>query len=320
VTFGFSRWTMIASGMALLSLVEGVTIARGQTVAQRAMPAVTLSESPSAAPNPAPTAADSDRYGPFDLFDHRSRYNTNWFPEPLLADEMDADQELRLNYLHTEKRNIQGDEVSGEIEKTWGLFTVEVEVPYSHASETADGVTDNIDGIGSIEVAARHPFYQYVSADGGFDLTLGARVEVAIPSGSEISKNTEVVGGLYETLALGEHLTLQASAAYATLFGPGEDSGEQVLEYAGVLGYNIDVNGALALSRVTPVFEVDGQTALNHADSGTTALTGAAGANLTFQSISWAQPKILLGYVFPLNDAARQDFDWGITTSLVLEY
>src|SRR5205814_1759194 len=111
-----------------------------------------------------PETQDSTRYGPFDLFDSRSKYNTNHFPEPLLADEMDADQEVRLNWLHTEKQSHRVDDASFEVEKNVGLLTVEFEIPYER--EVEDG--DTAEGVGSIELSARHPFYQYVSPSGAF--------------------------------------------------------------------------------------------------------------------------------------------------------
>src|SRR4051812_45926105 len=124
-------------------------------------------------------AADENRYGPLNAFDLRSKYNTNFFPEPLLADEMDADQEVRFSWLHTEKSNHRADEATVEIEKSFNLLTVEVEVPYEREVETEDGQTSRSEGIGSVEIAARHPFYQYAAPDRGIDLTLGARVELA---------------------------------------------------------------------------------------------------------------------------------------------
>src|SRR5450432_3307914 len=238
------------------------------------------------------------RYGLFNGLDHRSKYGTNWFPEPLRSDEMDVDQELRLNYFHAEKRGFQEDEVSAEIEKSFDLLSIEIEIPY--AREREDG--DTSDGIGNVEVSARHPFYQYVSPSGFFDYTFGARVEFAVATGSDVSKNTELVGGVFQTIGLGDHFSIQTSAGYSTLFGPGEDGGAQSLEYAAVFGYNFEVEKTLDLTRVSPVFELDGETGLNHDDKGNTSLSGAVGFLFAFESIKWGQPKFQIGYVFPIND------------------
>jgi hypothetical protein len=37
-------------------------------------------------------------------------------------------------------------------------------------------------------------------------------------------------------------------------------------------------------------------------------------------SIGPVQPRLGLGYVFPINDGAREELHWGIFTSLVFEY
>jgi hypothetical protein len=103
-----------------------------------------------------------------------------------------------------------------------------------------------------------------------------------------------------------------------SLLGSGEDGGAEVLEYAGVLGYNIDLPSPLF--RVVPIAEIDGETGLNHGESGTTILNGVVGANVMFEPVSVFQPKFLVGYVFPLNDHARDESDWGIVCSLILEY
>lgn len=264
------------------------------------------------------TRADDNRYGLMNLLDHRSRYNTNFYPEPLNTDEMDADQELRLNYGHFENRGSRSDEVSAEIEATFGQLTLELEVPWEHEAETEDGATDNTDGMGNLEVSARHPIYQFVSGSGWFDYTLGANAELAVATGSDVSKNTELVLGLYQTMAFGDHLTLQARAGWSTLFGPGEAGGEQVLEYAAVAGYNIDLPSPLF--RIVPTVEIDGEAGLNHGASGETILDGVVGANVMFEPVGVFQPKFLIGYVFPLNDDARDEFDWGIVSSLILEY
>ena len=267
---------------------------------------------------PVVSHAEESRYGLFNLLDHRSKYNTNWYPEPLNTDEMDADQEFRLNYSHFEQPGLRSDEASAEVELSFGQLTLELEVPYEHESETEDGHTDNSDGIGAIEVSARHPILQFVSESGWFDYTLGANVELAIASGSDVSKNSEVVAGLFQTMGFGERLNLQTRAAYSRLLGPGEANGEAVLEYAGVLGYNIDLPAPLF--RVTPILEIDGETGLNHGESGTTVLDGVVGANIAFDPIKLGQPKLLLGYVFPLNDNARDEFDWGIVCSALIEF
>ena len=91
-------------------------------------------------------------------------------------------------------------------------------------------------GIGNVEVGARHPFYQFVSANGFFDTTLGAALELGIPVNSEVSKNTELVSKIFNDLRVGEHFTLQSLFGYSTRFGGSPDGGLQNFEYGFVFG------------------------------------------------------------------------------------
>jgi hypothetical protein len=256
------------------------------------------------------------RYGLFNWLDHSSKYATNWFPEPLNSDEVDQDQEYRINGFHAEKRGFQDTLVSAEIEKSWQLLSVEIEIPYERIND--DG--DRSEGMGNFEFSARHPLFQYVTPGGFFDYTFGGRFEIGIAPNSEISQDTELVGAVWQTIGLGNNFSIQMSAGYSTLIGPGDDGGEQNIETASVFGYNLDVKDVLHLTRVTPEFELDGETGVNHGAHGETALTGATGLLFAFDSIKWGEPKIQVAYVFPLNDAAKEDFDWGVSMSLILEY
>jgi len=269
-------------------------------------------------PARADSAAD-DHYGPFGLLDHRSKYNTGWFPEPLLTDEMDGDQEVRLNYRHFEQPGTQVTEVSAEVEKNFGNLTIELELPYEREATHEDGEREVEEGIGPFEISARHPFAQYVSPSGAVDLTVGARVELAIATQTDISKDNEIVFGLYQTLGLGEHFNIQASIGSSTIFGPGEDGGSNALEYAVVLGYNLDIDTAV-VSRITPIVELDAETGMNHGLGGNTSVLGVVGGVFTFAPNSLGQPKLGIGYIFPINDDARDEFDWGVTTSLIFEF
>ncbi len=275
---------------------------------------------------PSDPTATNTRYGLWNLLDHRSKYATNWFPEPLLADEMDWDQELRLDWFHSEKNRNVSDSVTAEVEYSIGLLTLEVEMPYERGTERSE--PDNLgrttrersEGIGNVEIAARHPIYQYVS--GKFDLTIGARVEVAIPTNTSISKNTEVVPGTYFALGLSDHFAVLGSVGYSMLFGPGEDGGGRTLEYALLAGYNFehDVLPIPGFQRVTPIIEIDGERPFNKEGAGINSLTGVVGLRFAMKSIGLGQPKFGIGYAFPIDKGARDDFRWGIVTSLIFEY
>ncbi len=266
-----------------------------------------------------PSAAPDTRYGLFDGLDHRSSYGQGIFPEPMLVDESDVDNEVRLDWLHTEANAQQNDEAKVELEKSFGLLTVEVEVPYERAA--ASGASTQ-QGIGNIDLGARYPFYQFVTANSFVDATFGAAVEVGVPVNSDVSKNTEFVPKIFNDLKVGEQFTLQALFGYATLFGGGEEGGLQTFESGLVFGYAIQ-HKELPLPGVEqfiPMFELVGDTQMNQGDSGRTSLVGNAGFRVNLKTVGSLQPRLGLGFVFPVDNNARADIHWGIVTSLVFEY
>ena len=77
------------------------------------------------------TTESSTRYGLFGWLDHRSSYGQGVFPEPFLIDDSDLEtNEARLDWLHTSRNDTHGEQVTAEVEKGFGLLTLEVEVPY----------------------------------------------------------------------------------------------------------------------------------------------------------------------------------------------
>jgi hypothetical protein len=198
-------------------------------------------------------------------------------------------------------------------------MTVELEVPYERAAASGQSTQE---GVGNIDAGARYPFYQFVSANGLFDTTFGAAMEVGIPVNSAVSKNTEFVPKVFNDLKVGEHFTLQTLLGYATLFGGGDEGGLQTFESGFVFGYTIQ-HGEFPLPGVQqfiPMFELVGDTQMNQDDSGTTSLVGNAGFRVNLKTLGSVQPRLGLGFVFPVNNNARADVHWGIITSLVFEY
>ena len=269
----------------------------------------------------------STRYGPFGLLDHRSTYGQFWFVEPLRAPEMDVDREFRLDYFHDEARGLVSDSLKGELEYNFGLLTVEVAAPWSRDSTVAvDRATgrlthQDVQGIGNIELAARHPIFQWVSDDGGVDYTLAGAFEMGLPSNSPVSKDAEFVPQLFQLLRLGDHLSVEASAGLSILAGP-TTGGTDAFEYNLVLGYNIE-HDELPLPlilRTIPIFEFNGETIVHGPDRGTNRLSGTAGFRLNLEPVGVAQPRLGIGYVFPIDAGARRDLRWGIITSLVFEF
>ena len=195
-------------------------------------------------------------------------------------------------------------------------------------SRFAERVTESTTQLGhvpvqTLEIAARHPFYQYVSPDGNFDDTFVFGLEIAPPVNTEVSKDLEIVPKVFNLLKLGEHLSIQTGVGVSTLIGP-EDGGASALEYNAVFGYELlhDTLPIPGVVQTVPIFEIDGETALNHDERGLNELVGVAGFRMNFESVKFlpGQPRIGLGYTFPLDDGARQDFRWGIITSFILEY
>ena len=141
----------------------------------------------------------------------------------------------RFDWLHTRGDNQHSDTFKAEIEKGFGLLTLELELPY--VREVSDGEVSR--GIDNMDVGARHPIYQYVSGNGFVDSTFGVGIEVGIPVDSSFSQNTELVPKVFNDLKLGDHFTLQSVFGYSMLYGPGEDGGLQTFEYGFVFGYTI---------------------------------------------------------------------------------
>jgi hypothetical protein len=265
------------------------------------------------------TEAPSTRYGLFDLLDSRSQYGQGVFPEPFIVDDSDLEvNEARLDLLHTKIGSQHSDLMTAEIEKGFGVLTLEVEVPYEwdHLGGQRQQGANNID------LGARIPVYQYVSANDFVDSTFGVAFEGGVPTNSTLSKNGELVPKIFNDLRLGEHFTMQSILGYSTLVGPGEDGGLQTFEYGFVFGYTIQ-HEQLPIPnvlQVIPVFELLGETGLNHGQRGDTFLEGDAAVRVNLKTVGRIQPRLGIGYVFPIDNNARRDLHWGIVTSLVFEY
>ena len=273
--------------------------------------------------------ADENRYGPFQLLDHRSIYGQYWFPEPLNADEADVDNEVRLDWFHGEHSGRQDDELKLEIEKSFGLFTFEVAPTWqsdrSHEIDplTRMSVRTRDEGFGNVELGARFPFFQYVSPSQFFDTTFVVGMEATVPTRTRISKDWELVPKVFNLTRIGEHLAIQAGLGDSILVGP-ENRGLSTLEYNASFGYEL-TQDELRLPGVLstwPLLELSGENTLNQEDTGHNQLFGTAGFRFNFETIKgWpAQPRIGIGYVFPIDQGARNEFHWGIVTSLIFEY
>ena len=263
--------------------------------------------------------ADS-RFGLFDWLDHRSAYNQEFFPQPLLVDDtgLEQDGELEFSSLHTQANEQRSDTFSAGVQKSFGPLTFELGIPYERDSDP----DDTAQGIGNIELGARYPLYQFVSAKGFFDTTFGVAMEVGIPVNSAVSKNTEFDPTVFNDLKLGEHFSIQSVFGYDTLFGGGDNGGLQTFEYGFAFGYAIphNVMPLPGVQQLTPLFELTGETGLNRGESGQNSLLGSSGFRLDLKPVGEMQPSLGLGYVFPIDSGARAEVHWGIVTSLTLEF
>jgi hypothetical protein len=267
----------------------------------------------------ASVTAPSTRYGLFGLLDHRSQYGQGIFPEPFLVDDSDLEvNEARLDWLHTQRNNQHTDLVTAEVEKGFGLLTLEVEVPFERDVDTGT-ITQ---GMANIDLGARYPVYQYVSPSGFVDSTFGIGFEAGIPTNSSVSANAEFVPKIFNDLKLGEHFTLQSVLGYSTLAGPGEDGGLQAFEYGFVFGYAFqhDELPIPGLMQFIPVIEISGETDLNHADHGHSNILADFGFRANLKTIGRIQPRLGVAFVLPIDRTARDEVHWGVITSLVFEY
>jgi hypothetical protein len=264
------------------------------------------------------SAAPDTRYGLFDGLDHRSSYGQGVYPEPFLVDDSDLETgEFRLDWLRTARGSDHTDILHPEIEYGFGQLTLELEAPYER--DVAGGqVTAGMD---NVDVGARYPFYQFVAGNGLFDTTLGAAVELGIPTGSAVSQNTELVPKIFDDLKIGK-FTVQTILGDSLLFGPGEAGGVNTFEYGFVIGYDI-THKTLPLpgvDKIITVAELSGETQLNKGAAGQNNLTADFGLRVNLKAIGRIQPRPGLVFVLPVDNNARADKHWGILTSLVFEF
>ncbi len=262
------------------------------------------------------TTTESTRYF-FGLLDHRSSYGQGILPEPMIIDETDAESEIRLDWFHAKAGAARTDEAKIELEKNFGPVTFEFEVPYEREA-TEEGV---VQGVGNISIGVRTAVFQYVSPSSLVDTTFGVGFEAGIPTTSQVSKNAEYVPKIFNTLRIGSHLSLQSIAGYSILSGPGEDSGLHMFEYGFIFGctFQHEELPIPGVQQFIPMFEVKGEKQLNHGESHNSVIANA-GFRVNLKAIGSLQPRLGVGYVFPMNEVAREDIHHGIYTSLVFEF
>ena len=268
----------------------------------------------SASPTADAVADLSTRYGLFNGLDHRSSYGLGVFPEPFLVDDSDLEvNEARVDWFYSRAAGHQQNNViTGELEKGFGNLTLEVEVPYE--IDKVGGQTTH--GWDNIDLGARYPLFEAVSKGGDADTTFGVAVEVGIPTSTVFSQNTEFVPKVFNDTRFG-NFTIQSIFGYSMLYGPGDDGGLKTFEYGFTLGYAIQ-KPMSGVDQFIPIFELSGEKELNHDD--TNSIIANAGFRINLKAIGRIQPRLGIGYVFPLNKAALDNLQSGIYTSLVFEF
>jgi hypothetical protein len=289
-------------------------------------PPIQLATQPTSSNPTQPSPADENHYGLFGLLDHRSAIGTDFYPNPFLVNEGDVDRELSLNWVHQEGHHAVSDQVAAEVEWSFGQLTFALEGQYlrdySDDRDSATGIKSRSreEGIGSPSIAARHPLWEWVSADGNIDNAIVPGIEVAFPSNSTVGRTTEVVPEVFDLLRIGDHFGLQTQVGYSTLFG-GDPNNLKTLEYSADFSYNFDAE-QLTLPKpivaLTPILELAGERPLNRGEYNDN-LTGVIGGRVELESVGPLSPRLGVGYIFPIDNGAREDFSWGVVVSFVFD-
>ena len=74
------------------------------------------------------------------------------------------------------------------------------------------------------------------------------------------------------------------------------------------------------IESVIPIFELSGATQVNHKAAGVDSLFGDAAVRVNLRAIGNLQPRLGVGYIFPIDQGARDESRWGIITSIVIEF
>ena len=265
----------------------------------------------------------------FGTLNPRSKYYSDWFPEPFRVEDTTIDNELRFDWEHDEGHGSTGDFLTAEVQKSVGILTFEIQAPY--IMTTGGGVNDDdpgdasrshrTQGFGTIELGARVPLFQYVSKSGFLDNSIGFNLEVGVPTNTAVGKNAEITPGVFDDLAIGDHFSVQSLFSISHTYGT-VSAGRDSFQYGLAFAYAIeDEDFSIPhVERLIPSVELVGNTVLDGKLGGSNALTGTAGGRAEFKPIGKLQPTFGVGYIFPIDRGGREQLRWGIISSLVLEF
>jgi hypothetical protein len=274
---------------------------------------------------PAPAAAPgSGRYF-FGLLDHDSIYGKDFFIDPLIGPDFDADRQVEVDYAHSEKRGVVDEEIDGGFQwNVIGELTIAAEAGWESDHESISGDSNDPDdsaggnGAENVDLAVYHPIFQFVTANDFLDYSAVARLDIGIPTRTPVSSDdAQLTPYLGQLLRIGDHVCIEAWTGSQFTLVPHPIN--QFI-YGGLLGYTL-TREQLPLpltDRFTPFFEFDGQTP--YSASGQEALFGIAGLDYYFKPLGDVQPSIEIGCELPLDQGGRDQTDWGILTQITLDF
>lgn len=279
-------------------------------------------------PKPAGAASSNPSSGRnfFGLLDSRSSYGKDFFHDPLIGPEFDAEKQVEVDYAHGEKRGVGDNEIDAELQ--WnivGQLTVAAAFGWDsehqatmHGGNGDDAAVENARGFEDVDLAIYHPVWQYVSNNGLFDYTAVARLDVGVPTRTAVSStDVQLTPYLGQLARLGWHVSIEAWTGAQITIAPNQTN--QFI-YGASLGYKFfhDQLPLPLTTQVTPILELDGQTPSG--GSGQDALFGVAGVDLQLPSLGKIDPHIELGYEFPIDQGARDQLHWGVLARISLEF
>ena len=261
----------------------------------------------------------------FGLLDDRSRYGKDFFHDPLLGPEFDAEKQLELDYTHGERRGFQDDEIDAGFQ--WNLVgKLTVSGEFGWESQHQDGSSAGGDGddagrasargFDNVDLAIYHPLLQFVSVDGIIDYTAVGRLDVSLPTHTAVSgTDVQLAPYLGHLLRIGQHLSIEA---WTGVLFPITPHPTDELIYGASFGYMLSHDQFPGVESITPIIELDGQAPFSGRSQD--VLFGVAGFQMEFESVRGLSPVIEIGYQFPIDQGARDQLRWGVTTQLFFQF
>jgi hypothetical protein len=247
--------------------------------------------------------------------DHGSAYYEDAFPCALLIDDTSLEPgELTVEYLSTKANGQTSAVASLGAQKSFGLTTFSVEIPYERDTSAA-GVAK---GFATVEWRARRPIYQLLSGDGFCDATFGLALEGGLPTHSALSENGEIGPQVFNATKVGKHLRLQTVLGYSSSLGSGAEGGLRTFDYGANFAWSIDEKefSLPGVEVFAPMFELIGERGLNRPDAARSNLSGDVGFRLGLKPLLKEESEFGLAYVFPIRNGARSEGPRGIFLSL----